>query len=34
MSERFAFAEFESKHHNFVNIKAGEWALKILLFNC
>ena len=32
-SEKVAFAEFEWKDHNFLNIKTGEWDLTILLFS-
>ena len=33
VSEKVGFAELEWKHHNFFNIKTGEWDLRILLFN-
>ena len=33
MFERVVFVECEWKFHNSLNIKTGEWNLKVLLFN-
>ena len=33
ISKRIAFAEFEWKYHNFLEMKTGECDLKLLLFN-